>query len=154
MSEIARGILERLAARGWSIGVAESLTGGLVVSALVDVPGASASVRGGVVAYATEVKHTVLGVDAALLATEGPVDVAVAQQMAEGVRRVLGADVGVATTGVAGPGAQDDKAAGTVCIAVVTPHGGSSGTLLFDGDRGQVRREATRAALDACLQSI
>ncbi|TQJ32479.1 CinA family protein [Microbacterium sp. SLBN-146] len=151
---LASGILERLALRGWTVGVAESLTGGLVVSALVDIPGASASVRGGVVAYATDVKRTLLGVDATLLAAEGPVDVAVAQQMAEGVRRVLGADVGIATTGVAGPGAQDGKAAGTVCVAVVTPDGGSSGTLLFDGDRAEVRRQATRAALDACLQSL
>lgn len=150
----ARGILERLAARGWTIGVAESLTGGLVVSALVDIPGASASVRGGVVAYATDVKRTVLGVDAMLLATEGPVDAAVAQQMAEGVRRVLGTDVGVATTGVAGPGPQDGKAAGTVCIAVVTPESVSSGTLVFDGDRVQIRRQATQAALDACLRQI
>ncbi|MGA1826747.1 MAG: nicotinamide-nucleotide amidohydrolase family protein, partial [Microbacterium sp.] len=76
----------RLIARGWSVAVAESLTGGLVVSSLVSVPGASAAVRGGIVAYATPLKHTLLGVDAALLAAEGAVHPDVARQMAAGVR--------------------------------------------------------------------
>ena len=150
----ARAVLEGLAARGWTVAVAESLTGGLVVSALVDVPGASASVRGGVVAYATDVKASVLGVDAALLATAGAVDPAVAAQMAEGVRRLLGADVGIATTGVAGPEPQDGRPVGTVCIAVVTPEGSSVGDLHLAGDRAGIRLQTVQAALSSCLEQL
>jgi nicotinamide-nucleotide amidase len=150
----ARAVLRRLGERGWTIAIAESLTGGLVVSALVDVPGASASVRGGVVAYATDVKRDVLGVDADLLATEGAVHPVVAHQMADGVRRLLGADVGVATTGVAGPDPQDGKPVGTVCIAVLTPEGGSTGTVVIEGDRDGIRRETVRRALADCLGEL
>ena len=150
----AAELLGRLVARGWTIAVAESLTGGQVVSALVDVPGASRSLRGGVVAYSTDVKRTVLGVDADLLAAAGAVDTAVATQMARGVRALLDADVGVATTGVAGPEAQDGKPVGTVCIAVATPAGGSSGTFRFSGDRVSIRAQATAAALRACMQQL
>ncbi|WP_438353299.1 CinA family protein [Microbacterium sp. CJ88] len=147
----ARAVLARLAERGWSIAVAESLTGGLVASTLVDVPGASASLRGGVVAYATDVKRDVLGVDADLLAVEGAVHPEVARQMAEGVRRLLGADVGVATTGVAGPEPQDGHAVGTVCIAVDTPADASSITVLLPGGRAEIRRAAVDRALADCL---
>ena len=103
----AEELVSRLIAHGWTVAVAESLTGGLVVSSLVSVPGASATVRGGVVAYATALKHSLLGVDAALLAAEGAVHPDVARQMAEGVRETAAidgraADVGIATTGVAG----------------------------------------------------
>ena len=104
----AEELVSRLIAHGWTVAVAESLTGGLVVSSLVSVPGASATVRGGIVAYATALKHTLLGVDAALLAAQGAVHPDVARQMAEGVRGTAAidgraADVGIATTGVAGP---------------------------------------------------
>lgn len=146
----AASVLEALRGRGWTVAVAESLTGGMVVSALVDVPGASASVRGGVVAYATEVKAVVLGVDPALLETVGAVSTEVARQMAEGVRRVLGADVGIATTGVAGPEPQDGMPVGTVCISVVTPERTSTSQTMLDGDRGEIRMQSVRAALDAC----
>lgn len=150
----ARALLDALGRRGWTIAVAESLTGGLAVSALIDIPGASAVVRGGVVAYATDVKRSVLGVDADLLASAGAVDPAVAHQMAAGVRALLGADVGVATTGVAGPEPQDGKPVGTVCIAVVTPEGASSGTSVFTGDRDSIRRASVEAALAACLEGV
>lgn len=99
----AAGALETLAGRGQSLAVAESLTGGLVAGALTAVPGASRVVRGSVTAYATEVKRELLGVDGALLAARGAVDGEVARQMASGARRVLGADWGLATTGVAAP---------------------------------------------------
>lgn len=150
----AASVLQALVGRGWTIAVAESLTGGQVVSTLVDVPGASASVRGGVVAYATDVKRDVLGVDAALLAAEGAVDPDVARQMAESVRRVLNADVGVATTGVAGPDPQDGKPVGTVFVAVATPDGVQVWRHAFAGDRAAIRRQATDAALDACLTQL
>lgn len=92
-----------------TVAVAESLTGGRVAAALTAVPGASAVLRGSVTAYATDLKASVLGVDPALLSRSGAVDPEVARQMAVGVRRVCGADVGIATTGVAGPDEQDGK---------------------------------------------
>lgn len=148
---LAADLLAALSARGWTVGVAESLTGGLVAAAIVQVPGASASMRGGVVAYATDLKRDVLGVDAGLLASSGAVDPAVAEQMAEGVRRLLGADVGIATTGVAGPDPQDGKPVGTVCLAVVTPTEARTSTVMFDGDRAAIRAAAVEAALASAL---
>ena len=139
-----------LRAAGLSVATAESLTGGLVCAALVDVPGASAVVRGAVVAYATELKASVLGVDAALLARTGPVDAEVARQMARGVRERLGADVGLATTGVAGPGPADGHEAGTVYVAVAAdalPRGATARRLTLPGERAAVRRGAVEAVL-------
>jgi len=150
----AAAVLDRLAVRGWTIAVAESLTGGLVVSSLVSIPGASAHVRGGVVAYATDVKRSVLKVDADLLASAGAVDPAVAWQMAEGVRALLNADVGVATTGVAGPDPQDGKPVGTVHIAVVTPDGTGISSLEIPGSREGIRAETAVRALALCLEEL
>ena len=155
----AEEVLRRLGERGWSIGVAESLTGGLLVASLVDVPGASAHVRGGVVAYATDLKHKILGVDAALLAAHGAVHPEVARQMAAGVRTVtgregVGADVGVATTGVAGPDAQDGQPVGTVHIGVSTPEGTRAVTLTLDGARDEIRRATVRHALRALVDAL
>lgn len=118
---IGAGAVSALRERGQTVAVAESLTGGMVCAALVEVPGASAVVRGGVVAYATDLKHRLLEVDGDLLARTGPVHADVAAQMALGVREVLGADWGVATTGVAGPGAADGAPAGRVYLAVAGP---------------------------------
>lgn len=151
---VARAVLTELAARGWTIAVAESLTGGLVASALVEVPGASASLRGGVVAYATDIKASVLGVDADLLSRVGAVDRDVARQMAEGVRRLLGADVGISTTGVAGPDPQDGKAVGTVCVAVVTPEAWFSTEHHLSGDRRAIREQTVEMALERCLAHL
>ncbi|NLP83655.1 CinA family protein [Microbacterium sp. CFH 90308] len=152
--EAAAQVLAALVRRGWTIAVAESLTGGLATSALVDVPGASAAVRGGVVAYSTEVKRDALGVDAGLLDAVGAVDVTVAWQMADGVRRMLGADVGVSTTGVAGPEPQDGQPVGTVWIAVVTPSGESTTLHVFAGDRPAIRRQAVAAALAETIRQL
>ncbi len=132
---------------GVSIATAESVTGGLVCAAIVDVPGASAVLKGGIVAYNAEAKHTQLGVSRRLLETDGPVSHAVATSMARGARRQLGADVGVATTGVAGPDAHGGKPAGTVIVAVVGPQGERVVSLLLDGDRDEVRQGAVGAAL-------
>ena len=100
----AERLVERLKELGWTLGIAESLTGGLVAASVVAVPGASAVFRGGIVAYATELKARLLGVDATLLEAHGPVHPRVARQMADGIRRVVGeeepADVGIATTGI------------------------------------------------------
>ncbi|QKJ19805.1 CinA family protein [Microbacterium hominis] len=147
-------LLAALGRRGWTIATAESLTGGRVVATLVEVPGASAVVRGGIVAYATDVKHSQLKVDADLLASAGPVDPAVAWQMAEGARSQLGADVGLATTGVAGPDPQDGKPVGTVHIAVVTPVSTSVSSLELTGTREQIRAETVRRVLELCAEDI
>lgn len=157
--ESAASLIERLAELGWNVAVAESLTGGLVVSALVDVPGASRVVSGGVVAYATEVKHTVLGVDAALLEAHGAVHPRVARQMARGVRDLLAHDgtpaqVGIATTGVAGPAEQDGQRVGTVHIAVSTPLGTRVDSLVIAGDRDRIRHETAHQAIRRALAAL
>ena len=150
----ATAIVQALTARKETLAVAESLTGGALTSAVVDVPGASAVLRGGVVAYATELKHTLLGVDPALLARAGAVDPAVAVQMAEGVRQRLMATWGVAATGVAGPEPQDGKPPGTVHVALAGPHGCTARSLQLGGDRAQVRSWAVAAALELLGRSL
>lgn len=152
----AADLVGALRARGWSLGVAESLTGGAVASEIVSVPGASAVLRGAVVAYATPVKRTLLGVDADLLAAHGPVHPDVAVQMAEGVRRTVAvdgrpADVGISTTGIAGPDSPDGQPVGTVHIGVATPNGSRSSSHAFSGGRAEIRRQAVEAALALAL---
>lgn len=139
---------EALRARGGTLAVAESLTGGLLAAALVDVPGASATFRGSVTAYATELKASVLGVDEGLLAVYGPVHPVVAGQMAEGVRRLLGATYGLATTGVAGPDPQDGQPVGTVHLAVAGPEGTLVSSPRLSGGRARIRHGAVTAALE------
>lgn len=150
---LARAVLEGARARGWTLAAAESLTGGLVVAALVDVPGASSVVRGGVVAYATDLKAAVLGVDPDLLARRGPVDPEVAAQMASGVRRWLRADVGLATTGVAGPDPQDGHLPGEAYVAASTPAGDRALRLDVAGTRAEVRAGVVRAVLALVLEA-
>lgn len=156
----AAGIIERLVADGHTVATAESLTGGLVCAALTDVPGASACVRGGVVAYAVAVKHELLGVEADLLERRGAIDPDVALQMARGVCEVLGADVGVATTGSAGPDpAPGGTEAGPVApgsgfVAVVGPAGALVRGFQASGDRARVRSAAVDAALDLLAQAL
>ncbi|MFI5750083.1 CinA family protein [Streptomyces sp. NPDC051644] len=147
MTAAAR-VLELLVERGETLAVAESLTGGLVAAELTSVPGASNSFRGSVTAYATPLKRELLGVDGALLAERGAVDPEVARQMAAGVRRALGADWGMATTGVAGPEPQDGKSVGTVYVAVAGPDGAENVTALrLNGGRADIRRESVRSVL-------
>lgn len=147
----AADVLAAATRRGWTLGVAESLTGGLVVADLVAVPGASAVLRGGVVAYATDLKGSLLDVDADLLARRGPVDPGVASQMARGVRTAVRADVGIATTGVAGPDPQDGNPPGLVFVAVSTPDAEEVRRLDLSGDRPHIRATAVDAALDLAL---
>ncbi|MFH9263435.1 CinA family protein [Streptomyces sp. NPDC017546] len=148
MTAAAR-VLRLLGARGETLAVAESLTGGLVAADLTAVPGASRSFRGSVTAYATPVKRDVLGVDGSLLAERGAVDPDVALRMAVGVRRVLEADWGVSTTGVAGPEPQDGQPVGTVYVAVAGPSGVEKVTALrLNGERADIRSESVRGALE------
>lgn len=148
----AADVVREFTARGLTLGTAESLTGGLVSGAVTAIAGSSAVLRGGVTSYATDVKASLLGVDENLLGREGPVHPEVARQMAEGVRRLLGTDVGVATTGVAGPTPQDGVPAGLVFIAAAGPDGRTAvEECRFEGDRSEVRRETTLRALRLAL---
>ncbi|MFI6942664.1 CinA family protein [Streptomyces sp. NPDC050418] len=167
-----------LVERGQTLAVAESLTGGMVAAEITAVPGASKVLRGSVTAYATEIKHQVLGVDDALLAARGAVDPDVARQMALGVRRLLGADWGIATTGVAGPDPQDGQEVGTVFVAVAgpgdttfagpgeevteadepigraRPEHGKVAALRLNGDRTEIRRESVRSVLGLLVSEL
>lgn len=145
---IAAETLRLLAESDQTLAVAESLTGGMVAAEITAVAGASRSFRGSVTAYATELKHRVLGVDAGLLAAEGAVNAQVAEEMAAGVRRVLGASWGIATTGVAGPEPQDGQPVGTVFVAVAGPRGRKSVPLRLNGSREEIRRESARTVLE------
>lgn len=149
--ELAAEILRLLTASGMTVAAAESLTGGLVAGALTDIPGSSTAFRGGVVAYAPELKTEILGVDARMLTRHGPVYAPVAAAMADGVRKLLGATVGVATTGVAGPGPADGWPAGTVHIAVSLADDTVVRTMALAGNRDEVRRLTVERALGLLL---
>ena len=149
--ELATEIIGRLTRAGETVATAESLTGGLVAAALTDVPGSSNAFRGGVVAYATELKAEVLGVDVGLLKRHGPVYAPVAAAMADGVRQRLGATIGIATTGVAGPGPQDGHPAGTVHVAVSLADDTVVRTMALAGGRDEVRRLTVERVLGLLL---
>ena len=147
---IEDAVARALGTRGLTLGLAESLTGGLAASRLVNVPGASRWFRGSVVSYASEVKFTVLGVP------EGPVvSESAAEAMADGARRVLGSDVGLSITGVAGPDRQDDQPPGTVFVGLAV-EGEDTRSFAFTvpGDRDRVRQYATIAALDLLRRAV
>jgi nicotinamide-nucleotide amidase len=157
--DVAAQLIAELTRRGLRIAVAESLTGGLVVAELTRIPGASLAVSGGIVAYDTSVKHSLLGVPAELLEREGAVHPEVARRMADGIRGALAidgkpADVGVSTTGVAGPDSQDDKAPGTVFVGIALAGEVEAIALKLKGDRTAIRTATVRAALDATLARL
>jgi nicotinamide-nucleotide amidase len=151
--ELARWVLARLRSRGETLAVAESLTGGLLAATLVDVPGASAVLRGGLVVYATDLKVTLAGVPAELVAERGPVDPDVAVALAVGARKRCEADWAAATTGVAGPEPQDGRPVGLVYVGVAGPGGAVSvRELHLSGDRAAIRAGAVHAALELLAQ--
>ena len=147
-------LIATLAGRGLTAAVAESLTGGQLTAELTRPPGASAVVNGGVVAYATEVKHGVVGVDEALLDANGPVHPDVARQLAERVRAVLAvdgraADIGLSTTGVAGPDPQGGQPVGTVFVGIAIGPNTWVEAFRLTGERAEIRAETVRAAVAA-----
>ncbi|MER5944215.1 CinA family protein [Streptomyces sp. NPDC001928] len=162
MSSRAADVVRLLTVKGETLAVAESLTGGLVAADITTVPGASKVFRGSVTAYATELKHRLLGVDATLLEQHGAVNPQVAAQMAVGVRKALGADWGIATTGVAGPDTQDGHPVGTVFVALDGPIGPGSGSagggkveaLRLNGGREEIRMESVRSVLALLLKEL
>lgn len=143
----AAEVVEALRSAGATVATAESLTGGLLCATLVAVPGASDVVRGGVVAYAADLKTEQLGVDADLIAEHGTVDAEVARRMADGARTRLGATYGLATTGVAGPDPSEGKPAGTVHVAIAGPDRVEAALLDLSGDRQEVRTSTVDALL-------
>jgi len=152
-------VLTELTRRGLTVAVAESLTGGLVTAEMTRPPGASSVVVGGVIAYQTPLKAELLHVDDALLEAEGPVHPEVAKQMARGVRRMLAvdgreADVGLATTGVAGPDPQEDKAPGTVFIAVSFEDGERVRELSLSGSRDAIRAHTVSEVMGLLAEVI
>lgn len=146
-ADVAARLLERLGVLGWSLGTAESLTGGLLAATVVNVPGASSVFAGSVIAYDPAVKVGVLGVDPQLIEQVGTVDEQVAIQMAKGACLVLDVDLALATTGVAGPGPSEGHPAGTVWLACVSPSGVRTRRLALTGGRAEVRSAAVEAAL-------
>jgi nicotinamide-nucleotide amidase len=149
----ARWLLRAVGSRGLQVACAESLTGGLVAAEITSVPGASASFRGGVVAYATDVKQAVLGVPQGLLDEHGPVAEQTAAAMAQAVAPLMTADLGLATTGVAGPDPVGQHGAG---LAFVAAHLAGGPTLVrrldLPGDRDAVRRACVEAVLQLGLE--
>lgn len=154
-SEVHRLLL----ASGATIAVAESLTGGLLGAALTTTPGASATFRGGLVVYATDLKAAIAGVPQPLLDAEGPVSAHVAAALAAGARDRLFATYGVGVTGVAGPDEQNGQPVGTVHVAVAGPGSvaGSAGevrSLVLAGDREAIRLGAVQAALALIAETV
>jgi nicotinamide-nucleotide amidase len=151
---LAADVVALLGARGLRLATAESLTGGGVGARVTDVPGASAVYVGGVVSYATRVKVELLGVPSSVVDEHGVVSAGCARAMAEGVRTLLGADVGVATTGVAGPDPQEGRPVGTVFVAVADARGVAVAEHRFAGDRAAVRAATVGAVLRLLLDRI
>ena len=148
------GLIRRLASGGATVACAESVTGGRLIAALTSVTGSSAVVRGAVVAYATDLKVSLLGVDQAVLAAQGPVCADVAEQMADGIRLRLGATYGLATTGEAGPDSASGRPVGTVHVAAAGPHATRTRLLELSGDREKIQGAAVLAALKLLAEVV
>lgn len=147
---IEEDVVSLLRGRGWKLATAESCTGGLIGHRITNVPGSSAVLLGGVVAYDNEVKERILGVPGETLVRHGAVSEEVARAMAIGARDLLGADIAVAVTGIAGPtGGTPEKPVGTTCIAVVYRDGSMEArTFHWQGDREDNKRRSADAALE------
>lgn len=151
MTHLASEVIERL--RGRTLATAESCTGGMIGVMLTAVPGSSAVYKGGIISYCNEVKHTALGVEETLLQTLGPVSRPVAEAMAVGAVKAIGADVAVSVTGLAGPGGDEyGNPVGTVYIGYADRKKTCVKHCLFTGDREAVRRQAAEAALRLILE--
>ncbi|ALD13181.1 CinA family protein [Clavibacter capsici] len=157
--QLAERVIAALVASGRRLAVAESLTGGLLTAALVGVPGASRALSGGIVSYDTALKRTLLDVDSSILAVHGAVHPDVARQMARGVRQACAvdgrpADVGVATTGAAGPDPQDGQGPGTAFVGLSIDGDSRAVALHLDGDRQAVRAGVVREALSTLVDAL
>ena len=155
MERLLDQLAAALLARKQTLATAESCTGGLVGAALTNLPGSSAWYRGGVVAYANELKIRLLGVPAEILAAHGAVSLETARAMAQGARAAAAADFAVSITGIAGPaGGTPEKPVGLVFIGVAAPHGTATFKHHFSGSRAEIRQAATEAALRHLLEAV
>ena len=146
---LAAEVGRQLLTRGWRVATAESCTGGLITSRLTDVPGSSRYVERSVVTYSNEAKTELLGVRREVIEAHGAVSEPVALAMADGVRSRAGVDIGLAVTGIAGPGGGTaEKPVGTVVVAASTATGSRSRVFRFVGEREQIKFQASQAALD------
>lgn len=147
-------VIAALRSAAATVATAESLTGGLLCARLVAVPGASDVVAGGIVAYTAEAKINVLGVASDLIRRYGTVDEHIAASMASAIRRRFDSTYGLATTGVAGPGASEGKPAGTVFVAISGPEGTATYDLHLDGDRESVRNATVDELLSHFMDRV
>jgi nicotinamide-nucleotide amidase len=155
MTTVAAQIHDRLLARGETVATAESLTAGLVGAALTATPGASATYRGGLIVYATDLKAQLAGVSLALLEERGAVDPDVAAALATGVRDRLAATWGLGLTGVAGPDPQDGKPVGSVLVGLAGPFGPPRvRTRMLTGGRAAIRTGAVEIALALLYEGV
>jgi PncC family amidohydrolase len=153
--ELAERLQARCVGRGLTLATAESCTGGLVAHLITEVPGSSAYLAGGVVAYSNGVKERELGVPTEVLAAHGAVSAQVAIAMAEGARERIGADLGVGVTGVAGPdGGTAAKPVGLVYVAVAGLGEPTVRRFLWPGDRSENKRDSARVALEMLLERV
>jgi nicotinamide-nucleotide amidase len=152
----AKDLVDRLRRDGLRIAVAESCTGGLIQTAIVDIPGASEVFVGGVVVYNDDFKSGLLGIDSALITKHGSVSGTVAEAMARAVREKAGSDLAVAVTGIAGPtGGTTAKPVGTVWVAALGPGEDLNvHRFVFKGNRGAIRTSAVKAALQLVMGEI
>lgn len=151
----AADVLAALRGRGLTLATAESLTGGLLGAALTAVAGSSDVYRGGILCYATDLKSSLVGVPTDLLETYGPVAPQTAAALASGAARVCGADVGAATTGVAGPSPQDGHPVGEVYVCVsVADAEPQVRPLRLTGSRDEIRRQTVDAVLSLLLETV
>jgi len=147
-------LVARFTEKGWTLVLAESCTGGMVAQRITSVPGSSAVFLGGVVAYANDIKHDVLGVPSATLAAHGAVSAETALAMAQGARQLMHASVAASVTGIAGPGgATPCKPAGLVFVGVASAQCESTERFLFSGDRDAIRTQACNAVLAMLLNA-
>lgn len=155
ITELARHIVSRLAASGRTLSVAESCTGGLIGGAVTAIPGSSSAFRGGVIAYANEIKQRVLGVPNDILAAHGAVSAETVRAMADGAAKVTGSDYAVSVSGIAGPeGGTPQKPVGLVFIGLRTPGKTEAFEYRFEGDRESVRLQAAEAALSRVAEAV
>ncbi len=150
----AQALIRGLQAQSLTVATCESLTGGMICAALVDVPGASCVVRGGLITYQTDTKSLLAGVDAGLIETHGVVSAEVAKAMAAGTRNALHADIAVSATGMASPGEIGDPPAGTVFVGLASATGVQAVELHLTGDRQAVRQQTVDTAIKLIGQEI
>ena len=154
VNDLAYELIQKLGQRHLTISVAESLTGGLVAASLTQIPGASAVFKGGIIAYRDETKEQVLKVDPALITKFTSISEPVAQSMATNIREIMNTDIGIATTGVAGPDKSEGFAPGIVFVAISIGDHNICQKLELVGDRTQIRDQSVNAIFKLTLSQV